>query len=161
MDQDPSEDFVKAGKHNFNNLEYLDLRGNAIERIDHAILLAPKVKTLLLGGNKIRKIENLSDLPDLSVIEISDNAIEAIDDLNTKVGQLTRLDLANNKIKTLNGCTKLYSLQHLNGTSLFRNKKFMLDEKLKRNASKFAIYLEYENQRVFFRFSFRAALFFS
>lgn len=115
MDQDPSEDFVKAGKHHFNNLEYLDLRGNGIERIDHAILLAPKVKTLLLGGNNIRKIENLSDLPELGVIELSDNAIEAIDDLNTKVGQLTRLDLANNKIKTLHGCTKLYALQHLNG----------------------------------------------
>ena len=103
MDQDPSEDFVKTGKHNFENLEYLDLRGNVIERIDKAVLLAPKVKTLLLGGNKIKQFENLTDLPELNVIELSDNAIEDVDDLHTKLGQVTRLDMANNKIKNLTG----------------------------------------------------------
>ena len=36
----------------------------------------------------------------------------------------------------------------------------MLDEMLQRNASKFAILLEYENPCSFFRFSFRATLFF-
>ena len=36
----------------------------------------------------------------------------------------------------------------------------MLDEMFQQNASKFAILLEYENPRSFFRFSFRATLFF-
>ena len=36
----------------------------------------------------------------------------------------------------------------------------MLDEMFQRNASKFAILLEYENPCSFFRFSFRATLFF-
>ena len=36
----------------------------------------------------------------------------------------------------------------------------MLDEMPKWNASKLAIFLEYENPHVFFRFSFRATLFF-
>ena len=31
--------------------------------------------------------------------------------------------------------------------SLFRNKRFMLDEMFRKNASKFAILLEYENPR--------------
>ena len=101
MDQDPSEDFVKSGKHNFEQLEYLDLRGNSIERIDKAILLAPKLKTVLFGGNNISELDNLTNLPELNVIELSDNAIEVIDDLHTKLGQLTRLDLANNKIRNL------------------------------------------------------------
>ena len=37
----------------------------------------------------------------------------------------------------------------------------MLDEMTHQNASKFAIFLECENPRSFFRFSFRAALYFS
>ena len=43
--------------------------------------------------------------------------------------------------------------------TLFRNKRFMLDERFQRTASKFAILLEYENPRnFFFHFSFRATL---
>ena len=34
--------------------------------------------------------------------------------MHTKLGQLTRLDLANNSIKNLFGVTKLYSLLHVN-----------------------------------------------
>ena len=45
--------------------------------------------------------------------------------------------------------------------SLFRKKWFMLDEMFLWNTSKFAIFLEYENPSSFFRFSFRATLFFS
>ena len=45
-------------------------------------------------------------------------------------------------------------------STLFRNKRFMLDEMSQRNASKFAIFLEHENPCSFFRFSFRATLIF-
>ena len=76
--------------------------------------MAPKVRTLLLGGNCIEFLENLQDLHELTILELSDNKVKDIEDLHTKLGQLTRLDLANNAIKTLEGCTKLYSLQHLN-----------------------------------------------
>ena len=44
-------------------------------------------------------------------------------------------------------------------SSLFRNKRFVLDEKFQQNASKFAILLEYENPCSSYR-SFRATLFF-
>lgn len=79
--------------------------------------MASGLKTLLLGGNQISQIENLTNLPELSVLELSDNLIDAdieSPELATKIGQLTRLDVANNKIKHLIGCSKLYSLQHLN-----------------------------------------------
>ena len=62
-------------------------------------MLAPKVKTLLLGGNSIKIIENLMESLELSVLELSDNNIDDIENLHAKIGQLTRLDLANNKIK--------------------------------------------------------------
>ena len=114
LDQDPGEELVKGNKHNFEKLEYLNLRGNSISKIDKAILLAPKVRTLLFGGNGIEVLENLQDLHELTILELSDNKVKDIEDLHTKIGQLTRLDLANNAIKTLEGCTKLYSLQHLN-----------------------------------------------
>ena len=78
LDDDPAEDFVKAGKHEFVKLEYLDLRGNEIKKIDKGIMLAPKVKTLLLGGNRIELIENLMELPELAVLELSDNSIDVI-----------------------------------------------------------------------------------
>ena len=38
--------------------------------------------------------------------------------------------------------------------TLFRNKRFMLDEMFQRNASKFAIFLEYKNPCSFFVFHF-------
>ena len=46
-------------------------------------------------------------------------------------------------------------------TTLFRNKRFMLDEMTQWNASKFAIFLEYEKPHSFFPFLFCATLFFS
>ena len=48
-------------------------------------------------------------------------------------------------------------------TTLFRNERFMLDEMTQQNISKFAIFLEYEIlcTYIFFRFSFRATIFFS
>ena len=42
--------------------------------------------------------------------------------------------------------------------TLFRNKRFMLDEMFQRNASKFGIYIR-KTQSCFFRFSFRATFF--
>ena len=43
-------------------------------------------------------------------------------------------------------------------SSLFRKKMFEINFFVRRNASKFAIFIEKENPRSFFRFSFRAFL---
>ena len=47
-----------------------------------------------------------------------------------------------------------------NNVTLFRNKGFLVNLKTKRNASKFAMFMEKENPRSFFRFSFRATFIF-
>ena len=44
--------------------------------------------------------------------------------------------------------------------SLFRNKEFLVNLKTERYASKFAMFMEKENPRSFFRFSFRATFIF-
>ena len=44
--------------------------------------------------------------------------------------------------------------------TLFRNKGFLVNLKTERNASKFAMFMEKENPRSFFRFSFRATFIF-
>ena len=62
-----------------------------------------------------------------------------------------------NKNTALTLCILSYGffavLEHTDAT-LFRNKKFILNVMLKRNASKFAIFLEYENPCSFFIFHF-------
>ena len=45
--------------------------------------------------------------------------------------------------------------------SLFRKKRFEINFFVQQNASKFAIFIEKENPRSFFRFSFRAFLSFT
>ena len=98
-------------------LEYLNLRDNNITVIDKSINFAPELKTLYLGSNSIKCVENIESLSNLSILELSNNKIEAADDLHTKLGQITRLDLDNNKIRSLVGCSKLYSLVELNVSS--------------------------------------------
>ena len=44
--------------------------------------------------------------------------------------------------------------------ALFRKKRFLVNLKTERNAAKFAMFMEKENPRSFFRFSFRATFIF-
>ena len=56
---------------------------------------------------------------------------------------------------------KLKNYEYLYAISLFRNRRFMLDEMFQRNASKFVILLEYKKPHsLFFISSLRATLFF-
>ena len=57
----------------------------------------------------------------------------------------------------LDGSSKIHERR---GESLFRNKRFALNKMFQRNASKFAIFYVSENPCTFFRFSFRANLYF-
>ena len=53
--------------------------------------------------------------------------------------------------------TKFFIIGH----TLFRKKRFEINFFVQKNASKFAIFIEKENPRSFFRFSFRATLSFT
>ena len=47
--------------------------------------------------------------------------------------------------KSFDDILEITSIEDEGNRSLFRNKRFVLDKKLKRNSSKFAILLEYRN----------------
>lgn len=113
-DGEAFEKTIHSAATEWSNLEHLDLRYNDIEKLDISLTLAPVVKSLHLGGNKVSEIENLSELPQLSVLELADNEVSDISELNVKLGQVARIDLSHNKVKTLSGFSKLYSLRHLN-----------------------------------------------
>ena len=101
----------------WSKLEHLDLRYNAIEEIDKAILLAPKTVNLLLGSNQVTHVENLTGLSQLNFLELADNNVSNLEDLNIKLGQISRIDVSHNKLKSLNGFRKLYSLRQLNASA--------------------------------------------
>ena len=67
-----------------------------------------------LGGNNVARIENLAQLTRLSVLELADNDVSEAAELNAKLGQVERIDLSHNKLKSLSGFSRLYSLRHLN-----------------------------------------------
>ena len=67
-----------------------------------------------MGGNNVDVVENLTQLTRLSVLELADNNVSEAVDLNAKLGQVERIDLSHNKLKSLSGFSRLYSLRHLN-----------------------------------------------
>lgn len=106
-----SSTFDKLG---WPSLKHLALEGNEIEAIDKGVRLAPNLVSLRLKNNKVKVIENLTSLPNLSVLDLSYNAVEAAESLHTKLGQITEINLSHNKLTGLSGCSKLYSLVSLN-----------------------------------------------
>ena len=97
-----------------NLIIYLIFRYNVVEKLDRSLHLAPLLKTLLLGSNKVKVIENLIELSELNFLELADNDISDVSNLHMKLGQVSRIDFSHNKISNLSGFSKLYSLKHLN-----------------------------------------------
>ena len=103
-----------GGGAEWSSLEHLDLRHNEISALDASLALAPSLSHLHLGGNAVAVIENLAPLTRLSVLELADNDVSEAADLHAKLGAVERIDLSHNKLKSLAGFSRLYSLRHLN-----------------------------------------------
>jgi len=98
-------------------LQFLDLRQNQLaSSVDDSIQLAPHLRTLLLGFNQITGLDNLGTLTQLCTLELTSNLLGDIHDIHHKLGQVSRLDLSDNKIRSLSGCAKLSSLTDLNAS---------------------------------------------
>ena len=91
----------------------LNISHNLLQHIDRSLRLAPNLVHLNLSLNSISEISNLTGLPHLRNIDLSCNKIKDIDNLHTKIGQITTLNLSQNKIRTLHGLAKLYSVTNL------------------------------------------------
>ncbi|VEN53383.1 unnamed protein product [Callosobruchus maculatus] len=109
----------------WKELETLDLSSNDIKQIDSTLLLAPKLRNLLLNDNDITTIENLSSMSNLSTLSIANNSIKRINELHTKVGNILYLNMSQNGIQSCEGFSKMYSLESLD---LSCNKIFDMKE---------------------------------
>lgn len=100
----------------WKSLTEADFSYNEIKDIDDSIKLMPSVKTLNLVHNKlsdVKKISNLSQLPQLCNLNLSENHFYSCADLHTSLGNIVCLDLSQNFISSLSGLSKLYSLESL------------------------------------------------
>ncbi|KAH8405469.1 hypothetical protein KR215_000387 [Drosophila sulfurigaster] len=97
----------------WNELSELDLTGNLLTQIDSSVRTAPKLRRLVLEQNRIRNVQNLTELPHLQMLSLSGNLIVECIDWHLTMGNLVTLKLSQNKIKSLSGLRKLLSLVNL------------------------------------------------
>lgn len=106
-----SDVFSEAEK--WKVLDSIDFSGNLLTSIDSCITLAPKLKTLNLEQNRLKRLENLNGLIFLQKLNLSINCFSEFEDWHLQLGNLITLNLSQNKIKNLSGLRKLLSLQSL------------------------------------------------
>ncbi|XP_042897768.1 uncharacterized protein [Parasteatoda tepidariorum] len=75
--------------------------------------LLSSVKHIDLSHNEIQVIEHMETLSELSVLNLSHNKIQEVDSLHTRLGNIHSLNLSSNKIKSLQGFSKLFSVSEL------------------------------------------------
>lgn len=100
-------------------LVFLDLYDNQIEKICSLECLE-NLRLLLMGKNRIKKIEGLMQLCKLEILDLHGNQIVQITGLNG-LSSLKVLNLAGNIIKTV-GCNDFHGLTSLKELNLRRNK---------------------------------------
>ncbi|ORX52576.1 L domain-like protein [Piromyces finnis] len=88
----------KDGLGKMDKLLVLNLNLNQVERITPYLYKLKELKALILGHNKISKIENLESLINLNTLVLSYNKIEEVSNL-TCLKSLTKLSIAHNKIR--------------------------------------------------------------
>lgn len=102
-----------AGKE-WTQLDSINLSGNQITDIDSSIKLAPNLKTLILDQNQIKTIENLLTLPYLQSLSLCENLIDNCRDCHLQLGgNLVQLNLSQNRLTSLRGFRKMFSLVKL------------------------------------------------
>lgn len=86
---------------------------NNIERIDWAIKLVPGLKTLCLTSNRLTELCDISSLHELRVLNLGINNFSVCDNWHAKIGNIVKITLSQNKVSSLQGFSRLFSLQSL------------------------------------------------
>ncbi|KAH3672401.1 hypothetical protein WICMUC_004237 [Wickerhamomyces mucosus] len=95
----------------FENLQVLELGGNRLKKIDNLPL---NLRELWIGKNRISKLENISHLKNLKILSIQSNRLTKIENLPPG---LTELYLSHNGISKLENLDELKNLEILDITS--------------------------------------------
>ncbi|KFD71743.1 hypothetical protein M514_16263 [Trichuris suis] len=97
----------------FSTLQIADLSFNNLCSIDRSIIAFRGIQRLDLTCNCLTEICNLQHLPFLRELNLSNNRIEKVDNWHCKLGNVKKIWLTNNKVRSLKGFSKLYSLEFL------------------------------------------------
>lgn len=101
----------------WKKLSCVNLSNNEISEIDASVKLMPRVEQLFLNNNRLSSLDNLTLLPHLAQLHLSANCFSTLENLHCKIGNVVHLDLSENCITSLEGFSKLYSLETLNVAS--------------------------------------------
>ncbi|XP_037082470.1 nischarin-like [Pollicipes pollicipes] len=95
-------------------LRHLALRDNHIRSVDEtAAALAPQLTSLDVSTNAVEHIGYLAELPALRQLNLSNNCLADVPDLHTRLGNVARLRLSQNRIGSLAPFARLFSLVQL------------------------------------------------
>uniref|UniRef100_A0AAG5DIF2 PX domain-containing protein n=1 Tax=Anopheles atroparvus TaxID=41427 RepID=A0AAG5DIF2_ANOAO len=97
----------------WRNLRHAVFKENQLTDIDRTIRLFPALKDLVLDKNKLESIAHLSHLNNLQVLSLRCNRIVQCPNWHIQLGNLVTLNLAQNRIRLLEGLARLYSLVNL------------------------------------------------
>ncbi|KAF8375238.1 hypothetical protein PRIPAC_81667 [Pristionchus pacificus] len=95
-------------------LEELDFSFNRVYELDESLSRLPNVHSFIMTHNQLNDIGRyLVDLHSLTHIDLSNNQIKELKNWNEKLGNVKVLILAGNMISSLDGLSKLYSIEYV------------------------------------------------
>ena len=103
--------------HQITNLR---LSNCGIAKLDKAMHLFPRMEQLDLSYNDISYVIHLQDCTELTVLNISYNRISVLSNLNRVISNITRLNLSNNRVVSLDGLQFLEFLERFDNFILWR-----------------------------------------
>ncbi|XP_026761498.1 nischarin [Galleria mellonella] len=110
LHKDPSSiaDTVKWKK-----LTKVNFASNNIHQVDWAIKLVPKLQVLNFSSNRLTELCDISSLHELRILNLSMNKFSACENWHAKIGNIVKIDLSQNQVVSLQGFSRLYSLESL------------------------------------------------
>ncbi|KAL4713016.1 hypothetical protein ACJJTC_014650 [Scirpophaga incertulas] len=97
----------------WKKLSRINFASNNIEKVDWAIKLVPQLRHLSLSSNRLSDLCDISCLHNLSILNLSMNSFSICENWHAKIGNIVKIDLSQNKVKTLKGFSRLFSLESL------------------------------------------------
>lgn len=94
------------------NLQDLWFASNAIKKIRPCLVGCTSLRTLELGFNRVKRIENLESLTTLQNLWLGRNRIRTIENLSMLIN-LQKLDVQSNRLTKIEGLSTLVHLEQL------------------------------------------------